>query len=253
MDTLKRLHLADVAMTPEQAITLAEILPEVKDLAHINLLENPKLVMLADAKTEDGQEEACALYASLLAAARVSDTLVKIDIDNPSAESGEIVKALANQVVAYCLHNVRLVPDIGDNAASEPILASTKYPDVLRHIVGHEDDSLPMDGIDDGNDAPDEDYVIGGTGVVKALACVLKNVGDDSSRQSGEFMREVENGAVGPRPHVPSGKAKDMSKHLLASARKIHVRLTPALARAKAASHKDMNNYSEFPPSPPPT
>lgn len=247
METLKRVHLADVDMSSEQAIALAEVLPEIKHLAHINLLENPKLVGLADARTEDTQEEACALYASLLAAARVSDSLVKIDIDIPSVESGEIVKALANQALAHCLHNVHLVPDIRDHVPGEQIPADiNKYPDVLRHIVGNPADPAAIDGAeDDQSEAADEDYVIGGTGVVKALACVLKNVGDDSRRQSGEFMRELETGHIAPRAAVPSGKAKDMSKHLLASARKIHARLQPALTRAKAASSRDMNNYSK--------
>ncbi|KAK8048326.1 cell wall biogenesis protein Mhp1 [Apiospora phragmitis] len=247
METLKRVHLADVDMSSEQAIALAEVLPEIKHLAHINLLENPKLVGLADARTEDTQEEACALYASLLAAARVSDSLVKIDIDIPSVESGEIVKALANQALAHCLHNVHLVPDIRDHVPGEQVPADiNKYPDVLRHIVGNPADPAAVDSAeDDQSEAADEDYVIGGTGVVKALACVLKNVGDDSRRQSGEFMRELETGHIAPRAHVPSGKAKDMSKHLLASARKIHARLQPALTRAKAASSRDMNNYSK--------
>ncbi|KAK8090308.1 cell wall biogenesis protein Mhp1 [Apiospora hydei] len=248
METLKRVHLADVNMSSEQAIALAEVLPEVKHLAHINLLENPKLVFLADARTEDTQEEACALYASLLAAARVSGTLVKIDIDIPSVESGEIVKALANQALAHCLHNVHLVPDISDHVPGEQVPADiNKYPDVLRHIVGNPTDPATIDGAeDDQSEAADEDYVIGGTGVVKALACVLKNVGDDSRRQSGEFMREIETGHIGPRANMPAGKAKDMSKHLLASARKIHARLQPALTRAKAASSRDMNNYNRL-------
>ncbi|KAK8019199.1 hypothetical protein PG990_004337 [Apiospora arundinis] len=248
METLKRVHLADVDMSSEQAIALAEVLPEIKHLAHINLLENPKLVGLADARTEDTQEEACALYASLLAAARVSDSLVKIDIDIPSVESGEIVKALANQALAHCLHNLHLVPDIREHVPGEQVPADiNKYPDVLRHIVGNPSDSAAVDVIeDDQSEVADEDYVIGGTGVVKALACVLKNVGDDSRRQSGEFMRELETGHLGPRAHMPSGKAKDMSKHLLASARKIHARLQPALTRAKAASARDMNNYNRL-------
>ncbi|KAK7949651.1 MAP-homologous protein 1 [Apiospora saccharicola] len=248
METLKRVHLADVDMSSEQAIALAEVLPEIKHLAHINLLENPKLVGLADARTEDTQEEACALYASLLAAARVSDSLVKIDIDIPSVESGEIVKALANQALAHCLHNVHLVPDIRDHVPGEQIPADiNRYPDVLRHIVGNPADPTAIDSAeDDQSEAADEDYVIGGTGVVKALACVLKNVGDDSRRQSGEFMRELETGHIAPRAAVASGKAKDMSKHLLASARKIHARLQPALTRAKAASSRDMNNYNRL-------
>ncbi|KAI1811410.1 RNI-like protein [Poronia punctata] len=243
MDHLRRLHLADVAMSSEQAIALAEILPEVRSLAHINLLENPDLVRLADARTEDMQEEACALYASLLAAVRVSKSLVKIDIDDPSSESGELLKALANRAVVYTMRNLQGVPDIRDASAAESIAQFEKYPDVLRHIVGHEEDYPIVAEDDDPELAPNEDYVIGGTGVAKALACVLKNRGHDSSQQSDGLTRELEEGDVAAPSPLPPGKAKDMSKHLLATARKIQARLQPALASAKASANQDLNNY----------
>lgn len=221
MTGLRRLHLADVAMSSEQAIALADILPEVSMLAHLNLLENPELVRLADAQTEDAREEACALYASLLAAARVSSSLVKIDIDAPSPESCDIVKALANQAIAFFMRNMR-----GD-------LEDVEYPDVLRHLVGRVEDT-PMIEVDDGTDpAPDEDYVIGGTGVVKALTSVLKNCGDGDRRPTGELVSNKEIETAAPRAQLSSSKAKEMSKHLLANARKIRVRLQPALANAK--------------------
>ncbi|KAF2969566.1 hypothetical protein GQX73_g3991 [Xylaria multiplex] len=243
LDSLRRLHLADVSLSSEQVIALAEILPEMKSLAHVNLLENPDLVRLADARTEDMQEEACALYASLLAAVRVSKTLVKIDIDDPSSESGELLKALANRVVAYTMRNLQGVPDIRDSSADDSAPKLDKYPDVLRHIVGHEEDYPIVADDDDGELARDEDYVIGGTGVAKALACVLKNRGNDSGQQSDEFTRELEDGAAAVQQQLPPGKAKDMSKHLLATARKIRSRLQPALASAKASAKEDLGNY----------
>ncbi|KAI1800602.1 RNI-like protein [Daldinia bambusicola] len=241
MDNLRRLHLADVSLSSEQVISLAEILPEIKALAHINLLENSAIVKIADARTEEGQEEACAVYASLLAAARVSRSLVKVDIDNPSPESGEIVKALANRVVVYCMRNLQGVPDIRDSAGEDG--QQEKLPEVLRHLVGHEEDSPFVEPDSDIEPAPDEDYVIGGTGVVKALACVLKNRGDDARRPSGEFIKDIESGTSTPQTRLPPGKVKDMSKYLLISARKIRARLQPALAMAKASSNEDIHNY----------
>ncbi|KAF5025239.1 hypothetical protein F66182_2705 [Fusarium sp. NRRL 66182] len=252
MKVLKRMHLEDASMTPEQAIALVEVLPEVKTLAHINITNNAEIVKLADARTEEAQEEACALYASLLAAARVSKSLICVDVEVPSEHSGEIVKAMAKQVVAYCLRNMERIPDADAGA----VMASTKaennlegaavsksppYPNVLTHLVGH--DVMDQDQSDDDNDsAPDEDYVIGGTGVVKALACVLKNRGDESRRQSGEFIREIENGASTPVANFSTGgKAKDMSKHLLMGARKIRLRLQPALTKARASSDDEHN------------
>lgn len=46
------------------------------------------------------------MYASLIAAVRVSKTIVSIDIDVPTAEAGEITQALAKQLVAYSLRNL---------------------------------------------------------------------------------------------------------------------------------------------------
>ena len=238
-------------MTSEQAIALVEILPELTNLAHVNILENADLVKLADARTEEQQEEACALYASLMAATRLSKSLICVDIEVPSEQSGEIVKAMAKQVVAYCLRNMERIPDseIGSMVASainesQPATKDgskpASYPDVLVHLVGN--DVLQQNESGDEQDsAPDEDYVIGGTGVVKALTCCLKNRGNDSPRQSGEFVRGLEEEGSGA-PRLPTGgKAKDMSKHLLAGARQIRHRLQPALNKAKSNPADEQN------------
>lgn len=246
------MHLQDVNMKSEQAIALAEIIPEAHQLAHINILQNPELVKLAHATTEEAKEEACALFASLMAAARVSKSIVCVDIEVPNDDAGEIVKAMAKQVVAYCLRNMENLPDANIGAAVAAALSESQidaadckppaYPDVLAHLVGH--DVMVHEDDDQGNDsAPDEDYVIGGTGVVKALKCCLENRGgDDSRRQSGEFTLDVgaEEG-ISERRLAAGGKAKDMSKHLLAGARKIRSRIQPALNKARATPADEMN------------
>ncbi|KAL2178109.1 uncharacterized protein P884DRAFT_198532 [Thermothelomyces heterothallicus CBS 202.75] len=244
MQCLKRIHLADCAMTPEQVIAITEIVPEVAGLAHISFLENPQLVELAkNATSEEKQEEACALFASLLAAARVSTSLVSIDIEVPSEQSSDLVKAMAKQVVAYCLRNMEVATATAAEAQAEMLAKpDPEYPDVLQRLVGHDVmASTDMDA--DVDAAPDEDYVIGGTGVVRALACCLKNRGDESRRQSGEFIQDAENGVVQPGRAVPSGgKAKEASKHLLLSARKIRLRLQPAIDKARANAN-DSHTY----------
>lgn len=252
MRTLKRIHFADCAMSSEQAIALAEIIPEIPGLAHISFMENPEIVRLTDATTEEGQEEACALFASLLAATRVSTSLVCVDIEVPTEKSSDLVKALAKQVVAYCLANLERLPvsELTATALAQNELSAAKvtpeYPDVMQHLLGH--DARNADDPDsDVDTAPDDDYVIGGTGVVKALACCLNNRGDESRRQSGEFIRDVESGIPTPaRPDMPAGKAKDMSKHLLLSARKIRLRLQPAITKARAA-RDDTHAYRKSP------
>lgn len=239
-------------MTSEQAIALAEILPESPNLAHVNIMENPDLAVLADAKDEANQEEACALYASLMAAVRVSKTIICIDIEVPSPESSEIVKALAKQVVAYCLWNMERGPvaEISEAAAaiSDPHGGEKEVavPDVLLHLVGHVEGF--HENHDDDEPAPDDDYVIGGTGVVKALGICLRNKGNDSRRPSADrtfsSLSQGGRGSETPTTPVSGGKAKDMSKNLLGSARKIRARLQPALV--KEARSADRNNYREY-------
>jgi len=87
MKDLKRIHMSDVGMSTKQAIALAEVLPEGPRLAHLSILENPQLKALANATDEASQEEACALYASLMTAVRVSKTLICIDIDVSTCRS----------------------------------------------------------------------------------------------------------------------------------------------------------------------
>lgn len=248
MPILKRIHLTDVSMTPEQAIALAEILPDTPSLAHVNLLENPKLFALANAKDEANQEEACALYASLMAAVRVSKTLICIDIEVPSNDSSEVVKALAKQVVAYCLYNMERGPvaeisETSSAAAENSGVKEVTVPDVLLHLVGRHNEG-PYEGDDDDDDepAPDDDYVIGGTGVVKALGICLRNRGNDSRRPSADrtFSSDI---SVSETPNASGGKAKQMSKNLLGSARNIRARLQPALVKE---SRGDQNQYARL-------
>lgn len=228
MECLKRIHLQDVNMTPDQAIAIVEVLPEVRRLAHINLLGNTALTRLAGAKTAEVQEEACALYASLLAASRVSTSLICVDLEVPGEEAGEIVKAMAKQVVAYCLRNMERLPDTKARTETASETRESRYPDVLAHLVGHDEADAAGD---DGTAAPDEDYVIGGTGVVKALRCCLENRGDEQARHGGAAAAGEERAQAGL---AAGGKAKDMSKHLLAGARKIRVCLQPSLNKARA-------------------
>jgi len=247
MPVLKRIHLTDVSMTPEQAIALAEILPDTPSLAHVNLLENPKLFALANAKDEANQEEACALYASLMAAVRVSKTIICIDIEVPSNDSSEVVKALAKQVVAYCLYNMERGPVAEISETSSAVAENTGMkevvvPDVLLHLVGHQREGSYEPDDDDDEPAPDDDYVIGGTGVVKALGICLRNRGNDSRRPSADRAFSSDSNVSG-MPSASGGRAKQMSKNLLGSARNIRARLQPAILKE---SRGDQNQYARL-------
>lgn len=235
MSELKRIHLMDVSLTPEHAICLAEVLPECAHLAHINILENPAISAVANGTDEATQEEAAALYASLMVAARISHTLICIDVDVPGPDSSEVVRALAKQVVAYCLRNMESFSEIPElNPETKPPQKEVDMPDVLMQLVGH------TEGVTENHDndppAPDDDYIVGGTGVVKALSYCLLQKATDLRRQSLPAS-----GTHTPRSRVDeaeeSGKAKTMSKNLLNSARNIRSRLQPALVREARAGN----------------
>jgi len=79
--TLRRLHLTDVGLSAKQAISLAEVLAEGSQLAHVNLLNNEPLISLIASKDEADQQETCALFASLMSAVRASHSIICVDID----------------------------------------------------------------------------------------------------------------------------------------------------------------------------
>ncbi|KAK4507236.1 hypothetical protein PRZ48_000971 [Zasmidium cellare] len=242
MKYLKRIHLAAVNMSPKQAIALADVLPEGPELAHMNILENPQLTALANATDEANQEEACALYASYMAAV-------------PSPDNSEVVKALAKQIVAYSLRNMErfaVVEATGGAAATDAAASLTQphggeqqlkeitVPDVLMHLVGHVEGN--SENHDNDDPAPDTDYLVGGTGVVKALQYVLGEKADDLRRSSVPSSPISGSRTPRDRPSSSAGfdeqqqvKAKKMSKNLLDSARKIRSRLQPAIAKESTA------------------
>ncbi|KAJ5382520.1 Leucine-rich repeat ribonuclease inhibitor subtype [Penicillium concentricum] len=239
MPSLKRFHLADVTLSPDHVIGLAEVLPECPSLCHLNILENQQIVDLASTTDPVAQEEACAVYASMMAAVRVSRTIIAVDIDVPSAENNEVVKALGSQIVAYSLRNLEGGAIVEELSGSTSPLVDVPVPDILQHIVGHSVVSEePYDEEDEG--APDEDYVIGGTGVVKALGVCLGNLDQHGLDVLGEHSLPA-SGTTTPRRRksrgVPTKRPRDMSKNLLESARNIRVRIQSALIREDRAGN----------------
>ncbi|KAL6708656.1 Microtubules assembly and stabilization protein [Coniothyrium glycines] len=228
----KRIHLMDVDLKPEDAIAIAEILPDCPQIAHINMLQNPQISRVATSIDEETQEDAAALYASLTLAAKLSRSLICVDIDVPSPEQGEVVRALAKQVVAYCLRNIESINEVPELQAAPK---QVEIPHVLMHLVGQED---PYCEDDNAAPAPDNDYIVGGTGIAKALSYCLSHKATDLRKLSLPVS-----GTSTPRgrmqdPEEPS-KARAMSKNLLETARNTRARIQPALNR-EAKSGNDV-------------
>ncbi|KAF2729387.1 RNI-like protein [Polyplosphaeria fusca] len=232
LKNLKRIHLNDINMSPKDAIALADVLPDCPVLAHVNILGNPKITAVSVASDEASQEEAAALYASLMAAAKLSHVLMAIDVDVPGPEASEVVKALAKQIVAYCLRNMEGLSEIPELGAPQK---EVEVPDILMHIVGH------TEGYSENHDndppAPNDDYIVTGTGVVKALSYCLLQKATDHRRSSIQVSGTTTPKSVGIVED--SEKAKGTSMFLLGSARNIKARLQPALVR-EAREGNDM-------------
>lgn len=242
MKDLKRIHLSDVNMTPNQIIALSEIFPDCPSLAHVSILDNTRLVECMNSKQGEAQEEACAVFVSLMTAVRASTTLVAVEIEVPSQDSSEVIKALASQVVAYSLRNLErsTLPDIGIQGDANAAERTEKQaPEVLLNVIGH------MEGYPQNHDsdepAPDEDYVIASTGIVKALGVCLGN--KEVSKATPRNMSPSASGTATPRSgHFrPPGskKPKDVSLELCESARKIRMRLRPAMIKEDRAGNVD--------------
>lgn len=245
LEPLKRLHLSDVDMTSEHVIALAEVLPDCPSLAHLSILDNAPLVHTMNSKEEGSQEEACAFFASLMTAVRVSETIIAVEIEVPSADSSEVVRALASQVVAYSLRNMErtTLDEVGVKPAN---VAEKEAPEVLLHLVGHVDGYAAS--LENGEDpAPDEDYMIASTGIVKALDVCLGSK-DGNSRAQSRNITPVPSGASTPRgglrPRALS-KPRDVSRELCESARKIRARLRPVLIKEDRAGNDA--NYRKWP------
>jgi len=243
MPSLKRIHLADVDLSPDHIIGLAEVLPECPSLCHLNILENPQIVRLASAVNPVVQEEACAVYASMMAAVRVSRTIIAVDIEVPTTENNEVVKALARQIVAYSLRNLEggaIAEGLSENSVS---LGSkdVPVPEILQHIVGVNGPVEEPCGEDEDELTPDEDYVIGGTGVVKALGVCLGNLDHHHALDALADQSAAPSGTTTPRRRKSRGivtkRPRDMSKNLLESARNIRVRIQSALIREDRAGN----------------
>ncbi|KAF3009943.1 hypothetical protein E8E13_011107 [Curvularia kusanoi] len=230
---LKRLHLQNVGLKPADAIAIAEILPDCPHIAHVNLLENPAIARVAISTDEETQEEAAAMFASLTLAAKLSRTLICVDIDVPAPEMNEVVRALAKQVVAYCLRNIESVNEVAELHGAP---REVELPGVLAHLVGPTDDNLADGSV---QTAPDNDYIVGGTGIVKALSYCLSHKDADLRRGS-----QIASGTVTPHSRVDAAeepsKARAMSKNLLDTARNTRARIQPALIR-EAKGGDEMN------------
>ena len=117
---------------------------------------------------------------------------------------------------------------------SQPVKKFVEVPEILIHLVGHVD-GYP-ENHDDDAPAPDEDYIVSGNAVCKALSICLDNKGTDVSRPLDSDGNDGRSPLVPTITTTKNTRIKAMSMDMLDSARKIRTRLQPALARECARS-----------------
>jgi hypothetical protein len=218
LPVLKKLMLDGTSMDADQAIALCEIIPDVRQLSHLSLLRNPVYAVErpgspSPSSESEAREENAALFTALVAMAKCSRTLVRIDVDKPPKGDEFVLRTLAKRMLSYLLRNM-------EKGACDDWMADTVADTAHADDVDDEDDQA--DG-----DVDDEDYVIGGTGVVKALGVCLTNTPNRNFTSSPLDPTQLE-----------TAKAHEMSKALLSRARSIKARVEGALN--KNTTHDEM-------------
>lgn len=244
---LRKIQLSNTDMTADHAIALSEVLPEIPMLAHLDLTDNAGLLPSVPAGGDAGsREEGAALFTALVAAVKVSKTIVRVDTDDLGAGTGDVVKALARRVLAYCLRNMEA--GACEDWTIEIDLAPSPTSD--RDDDGDDDDDDDLVG----HDGPggEDNYVVGGTGVVKALGVCLGNK-PAGRRASGSgrcgVLQRVETGdSVGSYTTAEEEedggeeRAGEMARMLLGRARRIKERIQPALRKAYFGEVEEMQH-----------
>ncbi|KAI5793545.1 hypothetical protein FPQ18DRAFT_332576 [Pyronema domesticum] len=261
---LRKLDLSKTGMSSDQAIALCELLPQIPQLSYFRIVGNNLLgegdgsQSVAETRVEATAEEGAALYTALVAAVKVSRTIVRIDLDDPPVDSADVIHRLSRKLLAYCLRNMEAnasnddwsvggddVTDSVNNLAtpveqttvnrtseemesSQELAGSTIVGTIKNEstIAGSTLNgtsiapSIPPSshGDDDDDEEDEEDDHVVGTGVVKALGVCLGN-----SSTTGK-------------------EANEMSKALLTRARNIKARIQPALARAAVGETEEMQH-----------
>lgn len=158
--SLKKLLLDETSMDADHAIALCEIIPDVKNISHLSMLHNPLYAKTRPASSgaeaqSEAREENAALFTALVAMAKCSRTLVRVDVDRPPGGDEFLMKDLAKKMLGYLLRNM-------EKGACDDWMADT--------VDIEESEQLDDDEDNENADVDDEDYVIGGTGVVKVCS-----------------------------------------------------------------------------------
>lgn len=261
MRELRKLALAHTGMSPDQAIALAEVLPEIPLLAHFSIVDNLQLSPSGKLAASSGAvEELAALYTALVAAIKVSKTIVRVDIDEPGADASSVIKMLAQRMLAYLLRNMEAgaVDWTLDALMSSREPAANPDPPPIKAAAADQDeeDDGPhsYDYDENGVWCEEEKYVVGGTGVVKALGVCLGNRSGNAHAQGlPPLQRSMSLNSLNMEPEEGPERANEMSKALLLRARTIKERIQPALHNAMHGQVEEIHHRTLrlcYPPFP---
>jgi len=255
MSTLRSVDLANTSMTSDQAIALCEVLPDIRQLAYFRITENPLVRSGHAGMNEGSMEEGAALYTALVAAVKVSKTLVRVDVDEPDSAAGDVIHKLSKRLLAYCLRNMEAGATEEDWTVDTLAVPGGSFEakhsppeDAVTDKDLEDEDHADYKYDENGVWQDEENYVVGGTGVVKALGVCLGNkpqharanaLANFPSLQRSETFSSF--GSVGD-DEAGQEKANEMSKVLLTRARNIKERIQPALRKGFAGDIEEMHH-----------
>jgi hypothetical protein len=262
MKGLRKIDLSNTSMTSDHAIALCEILPEIKQLAFFKVTGNP-LIHLDQTKMSEGyMEEGAAVYTALVAAVKVSKTLVRVDIDEPGPDAGDVIHVLSKRLLAYCLRNMEsgasdedwaVATAAASRESSEQKRSALDHPASSIEDLEEEEHNANYEYDEDGKWQDEENYVVGGTGVVKALGVCLGNKPQSARNNNSnnvlstfpslsrtETISSI--ASFGDDSSEGQERANEMSKALLTRARNIKARIQPALRKGYSDETEEMHH-----------
>jgi len=191
---LRRLDLSGTGMEPQHLVELARILPEVKLIAALSIMDNPIYEMNNVEEEQEGQTEDVSGLTALEAATRYCKQLIEVELP----EGGGIEAArLRHKIFLRCFKNIEalvrfrftgIYADFQDHAAhphatadpSEPALSGRKRTNTeeAKELAQHAS-----------REFRDKYEVDRGHGVARALETVLLNVKGENKAQDMSLVR----------------------------------------------------------------
>jgi hypothetical protein len=215
---------------------------------------------VAETRAEATAEEGAALYTALVAAVKVSRTIVRIDLDDPPEDSADVIHRLSRKLLAYCLRNMEANASnddwsVGGDDAVDSVnnLATPVEKTTVNRKSEEMESSQELAGSTIVGTIKNESTIAGSTlkatSIAPSISPSFTRDDDDDDEEDEEDNHVVGTGVVKAlgvclgNSSTTGKEANEMSKALLTRARNIKARIQPALARAAVGETEEMQQH----------